>query len=49
MRLRKRAQWNYAALGFAIPCVGMLRVMLISHYAPFGKYSMLYSDMFHQY
>ena len=49
MRLRKRAQWNYAALGFAIPCVGVLLVMLISHYAPFGKYSMLYSDMYHQY
>ena len=49
MRLRKRAQWNYPALGFAIPCVGMLFVMLISHYAPFGKYSMLYSDMYHQY
>ena len=49
MRLGKRAQWNFAALGFAIPCVGMLMVMLISHYAPFGKYSMLYSDMYHQY
>lgn len=49
MRLGKRAKWNFVALGFAIPCVGMLFVMLISHYAPFGKYSMLYSDMYHQY
>ena len=49
MRLGKRAQWNFAALGFAIPCLGMLMIMLISHYAPFGKYSMLYSDMYHQY
>ena len=49
MRLKARAQWNYPALGFAIPCVGMLFVMLISRYAPFGKYSMLYSDMYHQY
>ena len=49
MRLKSRAQWNYTALGFAIPCVGMLMVMLISRYAPFGKYSMLYSDMYHQY
>ena len=49
MRLGKRAQWNFAALGFAIPCLGMLMVMLISHYVPFGKYSMLYSDMYHQY
>ena len=49
MRLGKHAQWNFAALGFAIPCLGMLMIMLISHYAPFGKYSMLYSDMYHQY
>ena len=49
MRLGKRAQWNFAALGFTIPCLGMLMIMLISHYAPFGKYSMLYSDMYHQY
>ncbi len=40
---------NYLALAFAIPCVGMLLVMLISQYEPFGKYSMLYSDMYHQY
>ncbi len=45
---RKR-KWNYLALAFAIPCVGMLFVMLISGYEPFGKYSMLYSDMYHQY
>lgn len=36
-------------LAFLIPCVGMLFVMLISGYEPFGKYSMLYSDMYHQY
>ena len=29
--------------------VGMLLVMLISGYKPFGKTSMLYSDMYHQY
>jgi len=46
---RRRKKWNYMALAFAIPCVGMLFVMLISEYAPFGKYSMLYSDMYHQY
>ena len=43
---RKR---NHLALAFAIPCVGMLFVMLISGYEPFGNYSMLYSDMYHQY
>ena len=45
----KKIKWNYLALAFAIPCVGMLFVMLISQYEPFGKYSMLYSDMYHQY
>ena len=45
----KRINLNYPALAFAIPFVGMLFVMLISQYEPFGKYSMLYSDMYHQY
>ena len=40
---------NYLGLAFAVPCAGMLFVMLISQYEPFGKYSMLYSDMYHQY
>ena len=44
-----KIKWNYLGLAFAIPCVGMLFVMLISQYEPFGKYSMLYSDMYHQY
>lgn len=46
---RKTFHYNYLALAFAIPCVGMLFVMMISQYEPFGKYSMLYSDMYHQY
>ena len=45
----KKIQWNYLALAFALPVVGMLAVMLVSQYEPFGKYSMLYSDMYHQY
>ena len=45
----KKYKWNYLGLAFAIPCVGMLFVMLISQYEPFGQYSMLYSDMYHQY
>ena len=40
---------NSLALAFAIPFGGLLFVMLISQYEPFGKYSMLYSDMYHQY
>ena len=45
----KSIKLNYLALAFGIPCVGMLFVMLISQYEPFGNYSMLYSDMYHQY
>ena len=41
--------WIYPALAFAFPFVGMLILMLVSGYAPFGHYSMLYSDMYHQY
>ena len=51
MKLPRKTDFKYnaLALAFAIPCVGMLFVMLISQYEPFGKYSMLYSDMYHQY
>lgn len=49
LSLKKPMKCNFLALAFAIPCVGMLFVMLISHYEPFGNYSMLYSDMYHQY
>ena len=45
----KNKKWNYPALAFAFPVIGVLFVMIISQYAPFGKYSMLYSDMYHQY
>ena len=46
---RGKQKWNYLTLAFALPCVGMLLLMLISGYEPFGRYSMLYSDMYHQY
>nr|MBQ8244888.1 YfhO family protein [Oscillospiraceae bacterium] len=51
MKKVKRNQYsvNFLGLAFAIPVVGMLFVMLISKYEPFGNYSMLYSDMYHQY
>ena len=42
-------KWIYTALAFASPFFGMLVVMLIGEYSPFGQYSMLYSDMYHQY
>ena len=47
--LKKPVHWNYLAMAFAIPVVGMLTVMLISQFEPFGKYAILYSDMYHQY
>ena len=48
--LRKyNIRWNSLTLAFLFPFAGMLFVMLISQYEPFGKYSMLYSDMYHQY
>ena len=46
---QNKSHCNSLALAFAFPCVGMLFVMLISKYEPFGNYSMLYSDMYHQY
>jgi len=42
-------RWNALTLAFLIPFAGMLFVMLISQYEPFGEYSILYSDMYHQY
>ncbi len=45
----KHNKWIYTALAFAFPFLGMLFVMLISQCCPFGKYSYLYSDMYHQY
>ena len=42
-------KWNPLVLAFTFPFAGMLFVMLVSQYEPFGNYSMLYSDMYHQY
>jgi len=51
MLLKKSAwqKYGFLLLAFAIPFLGMLFVMLVSGYEPFGSYSMLYSDMYHQY
>ena len=49
IRTGKASKRNYLALAFLLPCVGMLFVMMISKYEPFGKYSMLYCDMYHRY
>ena len=37
----KKGKWNYLAFAFAFPCVGMLVLMMIAGYVPFGNRSML--------
>ena len=44
-----KIRWNYPALAFFLPVIGMLIFMMIRQSAPFGNYSMLYSDQYHQY
>ncbi len=46
---KQKIKWNYPAVAFCIPVVCMLVYMICAQSAPFGKYSMLYSDMYHQY
>ena len=45
----KTIKWNYTLLAFLAPVLGMFAVMIIRGFEPFGKTSMLYSDMYHQY
>ncbi len=48
--LRKSVKnWQYLALAFIVPLVGMLGFMYFGECIPFGEYSMLYSDNYHQY
>ncbi len=49
LTLLKKRNVNYTLLAFLLPFLGMLSIMLIGGYSPFGKLSMLYSDMYHQY
>ena len=47
---KKHIKLNYPLIAFLIPFLGMLSVMLMGQYEPFGDArSMLYSDMYHQY
>ena len=48
-RISQKHKLRTLPLAFAIPCVGMLLVMLISGYEPFGDSAILYSDNYHQY
>ena len=42
-------KWIYTALSFLIPFVAMTVVLYVNKYSPFGKLTLLYSDMYHQY
>ena len=46
---RKNKKWNYLALAFATPGTMLLILMFVASVAPFGEYTLLYSDMYHQY
>ena len=48
-RISQKPKLRTLPLAFAIPCVGMLIVMIISGYEPFGDSAILYSDNYHQY
>ena len=47
--LLQKKKINYTLLAFLAPLLGMFIVMIIRGFEPFGKTSMLYSDMYHQY
>ena len=53
MKLSEKAGWKYSwwnhLWAFLIPFMGMLMVMLVNGYHPFGEKAMLYSDNYHQY
>ena len=44
-----KIKWNYLLLAFITPFMAMCILMLIRGFEPFGRMSMLYSDMYHQY
>ena len=54
---KKTIKWNYLVLAFAFPVIAMLIYLLVAQFVgmfgpykvPFGKTTMLYSDMYHQY
>ncbi len=45
----KKFRWNYLALSFLIPFLGLLATMVVAGCAPFGKSSLMSSDCWHQY
>lgn len=50
VQLGKKLKLNYYLLAFLVPLISMFIAMIIRGTEPFGNsYSMLYSDMYHQY
>ena len=49
LRKIKEIKWNYLWIAFGIPVFLMLCLMIVAGAEPFGRNSMLYSDMYHQY
>ncbi len=47
--LNKKCSPNYTALAFLLPTALMLVIYFITSITPFGSYTILYSDNFHQY
>ena len=45
----EKNKYTYLITAFCIPFLGMLMLMLVRGFEPFGNSSMLYSDMYHQY
>ena len=48
-QIGKIQNWNYVALAFAVPMGLFLILMFITSVTPFGGYTFLYSDNYHQY
>ncbi len=45
----KKYKWNYLAIAFFFPAALILILMMLNGCTPFGNYSYLYSDCYHQY
>ena len=48
-QLSRKKPWNYTALAFLLPFSVMMVIFFITSVTPFGSYTLLYSDNYHQY
>ena len=49
LKPKRKLTVSYTLLAFLLPVLGMFLLMIFRGFEPFGKTSMLYSDMYHQY